>query len=324
MKRLTFFSLFSGCGGSSTGYKLAGFKPLLAVDWSKKAPKFALDTYRLNHKKTELIDDDITKVSADLCMELTGVKKRELDLLDGSPPYQGFSTCNTNNRAVDNEKNKLVNEMIRLTDELQPKVFVMENVEGFIKHPMQDNAKRVIRQFEACGYSIRVSTLNARNYGVAQSRPRLFIIGIRKDLGIIPTFPTRNKTLIPCGQLLRYDGKLLSDDRIDTMRKSSFFSGKFVDLSLPFPTIAKSYGQGGETPIIKIGREFYLLSVEEAKLISSFPKNYEFVGNWYQSIQQIGNCVPPLLTYAVAKNIRKLVFHKAATDRGNPSIDKAA
>lgn len=309
MKETTVVSLFAGCGGSSTGYKAAGFTPLLAVDWSK-VTKNTMETYKKNHPKTKMEDINIRELTSERCMELAGIKKGELDLLDGSPPCKGFSSSNTNSRSIRNKQNKLVNHMIRLVKGMQPKVFIMENVGGLIKYPMQHNYLRIIKKFEHCGYLVKAKLLYAENYGVPQSRPRIFIIGIRNDLQIIPTFPEISQTPLACREFLSWDGRFLSNAEKERVQKSSFFRRRFVDLNEPFPTITSMYSIGAESPWIKVGDEFYVLSVNEAKRICSFPEDYEFVGTWKECITQIGNCVPPVLTKAVATHIRKLVFDK--------------
>jgi len=308
MRKINYFTLFAGCGGSSTGYEAAGFTPLLAVDWSK-VTKNAMETYKLNHPKTKVEDTNIRELTSERCMKLAGIKKGELDLLDGSPPCKGFSLSNTRNRSIENEQNELVNDMIRLVREIQPKVFIMENVAGLIKYPMQLKAIQIIEEFENCGYSVKAKILNARNYGVPQSRPRIFIIGIRNDLGITPTFPTEHQPLIPFGKLLRWDGRLLTEKEKARIQKSRFFKGRFADLNAPCPTLTAMYGIGAESPWIKFGNEIYELSVEELKILCSFPAEYQFVGTRKERITQIGNCVPPLLVKAVAEHILKLVFH---------------
>jgi len=323
MKRYSVISLFSGCGGSTTGYKLAGYKPLLAVD-SSEFMKNSLATYRMNHRKTKLVDINIRELSAEKCMELAGIQKGELDLLDGSPPCQGFSTANTNGRSIQNEKNTLPFHMVRLVRGMQPKVFIMENVEGLIKFPMHIMMLRILRKFRNCGYDVKAKKLNARNYGVPQSRPRIFIVGIRNDLRITPTFPTEYQPLVPIRNILNFDGACIPKERREYFQtKNKFFKGKFVDLNKPIPTVTKMYGTGGESPWIKLADEFYLLSIDEAKKACSFPKNYKFSGkNWKACIEQIGNCVPPMLTKAVATHIRKLVFDVPPSEE--EAVDDAA
>src|SRR3990167_6277348 len=97
----TVISTFAGCGGSSLGYKLAGFKELLAIDFDKNA----VETFKLNFPDVPVWQEDITKVASFDMLSFTGLKKGELDVLDGSPPCQGFSMAGK--RKVSDPRNKL-------------------------------------------------------------------------------------------------------------------------------------------------------------------------------------------------------------------------
>ena len=123
----TVISTFAGCGGSSLGYQMAGFKELLAVEWDNNA----VETFKLNFPDVPIYHGDIARLTADECMELSGIGKYELDVFDGSPPCQGFSTAGK--RKFDDPRNSLFIEYARLLNDLQPKVFVMENVTGMVK-----------------------------------------------------------------------------------------------------------------------------------------------------------------------------------------------
>jgi len=115
----TVISTFAGCGGSSLGYSMAGFKELLAIEWDNNA----VETFKLNFQDVPVYYGDIAKISIDEILEMTGLKPGELDIFDGSPPCQGFSTAGK--RIIDDPRNSLFKEYIRLLRGLQPKVFVM-------------------------------------------------------------------------------------------------------------------------------------------------------------------------------------------------------
>ena len=122
MNAPTFISTFAGCGGSSLGYSMAGFRELLAVEWEQNA----VDTFKLNFPEVPIYHGDIATLSVDECLRLTGLKEGELDVFDGSPPCQGFSTAGKRN--MNDWRNQLFKEYVRLLRGLKPKVFVMENV----------------------------------------------------------------------------------------------------------------------------------------------------------------------------------------------------
>jgi site-specific DNA-cytosine methylase len=175
----TYISLFAGCGGSSLGYKWAGGHGLAAVEFNANAA----ETYRLNFPETLMIERDIATVTARELMELTDLRVGELDVLDGSPPCQGFSTAGK--RQLDDPRNTLFREYVRLVEGLQPKVFVMENVSGMVKGKMKLVFRTIMETLKATGYTVRCQLLNAMYYGVPQSRERLIWIGVRPDIGPI-------------------------------------------------------------------------------------------------------------------------------------------
>jgi DNA (cytosine-5)-methyltransferase 1 len=149
VKSPTVISTFAGCGGSSLGYKLAGFRELLAVEWDDNA----VETFRLNFPGVPVFHGDIAKLTGAECMRLAGIGPGELDVFDGSPPCQGFSTAGK--RRFDDPRNSLFREYARLLKELQPRVFVMENVTGMVKGCMKQAYLTIIAELRACGYRAR-------------------------------------------------------------------------------------------------------------------------------------------------------------------------
>ena len=128
----TVISTFAGCGGSSLGYSMAGYHELLAVEWDDNA----VETFKLNFPDVSVYHGDIHALSVDECIRLAGLSgSRELDVLDGSPPCQGFSTAGK--RQLDDDRNQLFREFIRLLRGLQPRAFIMENVSGLVKGKMK-------------------------------------------------------------------------------------------------------------------------------------------------------------------------------------------
>ena len=124
-------STFAGCGGSSLGYKRAGCQVVAAVEWDAHAAT----CYRLNHPGTLVMQRDIKTVTGVEIMEATGLAVGELDILDGSPPCQGFST--SGKRVLDDPRNTLFREHLRLVDELRPRAVVIENVAGMARGKMR-------------------------------------------------------------------------------------------------------------------------------------------------------------------------------------------
>jgi len=175
--------LFAGCGGFSLGLKKAGFQVIAAVE----IDKWAAETYRHNHKDTIVLEEDIRQVTARHLLKIARIKKGELDLLVGGPPCQGFSIMNVN-RSLNNPRSKLMYEFIRMAKGILPKIFEIENVPGMFSY--NDFFILLMKTLERYGYVVRCLMMDAVSYGLPQYRKRIFIQGTRKDLNIIPTFPT--------------------------------------------------------------------------------------------------------------------------------------
>lgn len=169
----TIIDLFAGCGGMSLGFELAGFKTLLAIekdDW-------ASETYKFNHNEVNLLTIDITKIE-----NPKETLNSEVDGIIGGPPCQGFSL--SGGRDPKDPRNSLFMDYMRYVKAFMPKFFVMENVLGILsaKTKKKEYVKDLITGVaNDIGYNVATMTLNAADYGVPQSRIRVFFIGIRSD-----------------------------------------------------------------------------------------------------------------------------------------------
>lgn len=191
-------STFSGAGGSSLGYKMAGFHVL----WANEFIPAAQDTYRANHPATILDTRDIRTVQPADILEAIGMQVGELDLLDGSPPCASFSTAGKREagwgkvKAYSDTKQRtddLFFEYTRLLQGLQPKTFVAENVSGLIKGTAKGYFLEILAALKDCGYNVKAKLLDAQWLGVPQMRQRVIFIGVRNDLvakyGVKPAHP---------------------------------------------------------------------------------------------------------------------------------------
>lgn len=166
-------SLFSGCGGSDAGVVSAGFDVLMAND----ILPYARDVYVANHPATDYVLGNISKVEHFPAAQL----------LVGCYPCQGFSQGGVRN--PDARINQLYLEFARALGKIRPKAFIVENVSGMVRRNFSHLLQDQIKVFTEAGYRVKAQVLNAVNYGVAQERKRIFIVGIRSDFDMEYQFP---------------------------------------------------------------------------------------------------------------------------------------
>ena len=311
----TVISTFAGAGGSSLGYSMAGYRELLAVEWDDNA----VETFKLNFPGVPVYHGDISELSVDECLSMAGIQPGELDILDGSPPCQGFSTAGK--RIIDDPRNQLFREYVRLLRGLRPKVFVMENVSGMVKGKMKLVFVDILKELKASGYRVSARLLNAMYFHVPQSRERMIFIGVRDDLGIEPTHPRAEGRPVTV-----YDGldgliqskqdiqpALLKDTwqmyRVLTRQESKKHFGLVrIKPDRPSNTIVKD--AGNTTTGMIHPSENRKLTIPEIKRIASFSDCYRLTGQYKQQWQRIGNSVPPLFMEAIARHVRRAILER--------------
>lgn len=321
----TVISTFAGGGGSSLGYSMAGYRELLAVEWDNNA----VETFRLNFPDVPVYHGDIAKLSVEECLKLAGIQPGELDVLDGSPPCQGFSTAGK--RVMDDPRNQLFREYIRLLRGLKPKVFVMENVSGMVKGKMKLIFAEIMRELKASGYKVSARLMNAMYFNVPQSRERMIFIGVREDLGIEPGHPRAEGRPIASrvieganndglnGKYLLLNGKtsklikiLRPGQRLEQLYeqingkgKKAYFAFSRLHPDRPSRTIAK------DSAGLFHYSENRTLSIGEYKMIASYPDEFQFIGVFTTALERIGNSVPPLFMRSIANHIKAEILNKS-------------
>jgi DNA (cytosine-5)-methyltransferase 1 len=325
------FSCFACGGGSTMGYKLAGFDVIGHNDIDKKM----IEVYKENHNPEFSFLESITTFAKrkDLPKELYN-----LDILDGSPPCSSFSMAG--NREKDWGKKKVFREgqaeqildtlffdFIDLAKELQPKVVVTENVKGLLMGEAKAYVRKIYEEFDKAGYYCQHFLLDASKMGVPQRRERVFFICLRKDLAkpflhfadmfteipkIEMVFKDRlilfgeifekngkGEQSIPPSYSKYYDLRLIKEYCMSqtTMRienKEKFFSVKYISKYKVLNTIT-----GGEKNMLH--DEKRTLSKSEIIKGGSFPKDYNFLNN--KPGYLIGMSVPPIMTAQIASKI---------------------
>ena len=308
-------STFAGTGGSSLGYQQAGGKVLLAVEYDNHAAQM----YRANFPSTKLYHGDMAQLSGEEACQLAGVQPGELDILDGSPPCQGFSTAGK--RIFHDTRNQLFKEYVRLLGHLQPKTFVMENVKGLISGKMKLIFAECLKELKNCGYRVRARLFNTSSFGVPQNRQRLIFIGIRNDLNIEPSFPKPHGPIVSIMEAIKGADTsgvpTLSPQYADIYHQIPFGGNAsdvwktkthFSDCIKPHPnkpccTLPKMQtGKGFATIVHPF--EPRALSIGEAKRIQTFPDDFVLTGSYSDQWARIGNSVPPLFMKQIAGHIR--------------------
>lgn len=330
---LTAIDLFSGCGGLTEGMHQAGFSTKVAIELSADA----VSAYKLNHGNTNIIEQDIRLVTGSEIKKKLGNKP--LHLLAGCPPCQGFSSIRRLNRKknIRDDRNALVLEYLRLVKELKPLTIMMENVPGLKDYYL---FKNIVKELAKLGYDPKVEVVNVRNYGVAQNRKRLVLIGsllgkidiaqptnqkmtVRDVIGNMESvtdttdpmhkiFPSHSPEVMKKIKLTPKDGGSRKDlPEKYTLKCHQDKTVGFNDVygRLRWNDYSTTITGGCLNP--SKGRflhpeENRCISAREAALLQSFPKDYKFpIGISKTALALlIGNALPPQFSYHQSKNIR--------------------
>ena len=359
-KKFNVISTFAGGGGSSTGYRLAGGDILAINEFVEEAR----NTYRDNYPTTPIVPDDIKELTGQDFLDLTGLKKGELDILDGSPPCSAFSVAGklshssegkhsdgwgqtktySDGKVVENIED-LFFEFLRVANEIQPKVIIAENVKGLTVGEAKEYYNRILNEFENIGYEVVSEVMDARYYGVSQTRTRVIFIAVRNDvaeevglnfLTMSHLFPDPSREVIPLkdalinleydsdevkeltekfertaywkqtgSQMPTYPDKVLSG--MDYHPKGHHFNLKRVSLEVPAPTLT-AMGNGNTTAGAFHWAEPRKLTLGELKRIMSLPDDFKLTGKWNQKAERIGRMVPPLMMKSVAESVYENVL----------------
>lgn len=304
-------SLFSGCGGMDLGFIRAGVQ----VVWANDLYDDATETYKRNIGD-HIFLGSIADVPSDNIPECDGVI--------GGFPCQGFSLANMG-RHVDDTRNFLYREFVRVIRDKSPKFFVAENVKGILSLGKGEVFKKILEDFGQCGYLVKYHLFNAADYGVPQKRERVIIFGVKRELAVrlecFPPKPTHARN--PEGGLKKWFsiGDALAGlpepgtedprelpNHTGTKYKitnNGYLGHRVVDPNQPAPTITARGDERGGVVIIHHPNNQRRLTVREAAIVQSFPKDFEFKGNNTSGYRQIGNAVPPMLSETVARSVLK-------------------
>jgi len=200
--------LFSGCGGISSGFELAGFNISGGIDIDPDSIK----TFQRNFPKSKAVCESLLEYSDDKILE--DFKDKDIDIIVGGPPCQGFSSANRWQKENEDPRNKLFFEYLRFVELLKPKAVVIENVRGILTRDKGFAKHRIESLLKNLGYSIDCKVLNASDYGVPQNRLRAFFVAIREDFE--ETFDFQKLNTKPKVTVIEAIGELYNLDKIPT------------------------------------------------------------------------------------------------------------
>ena len=314
------FGTFICGGGSTMGYKLAGFNHLGGVEID---PPIA-DIYKTNHNPKYLYLEDIRNFvkRSDIPQELYN-----LDLLDGSPPCSSFSMAG--NREKDWGKSKVFKEgqaqqvlddlffeYIELAKKLQPKIVLAENVKGLIQGNAKLYVKRIFKAFDEAGYNVQLFLLNAASMGVPQKRERVFFICQRKDLNLPKLKLEFNESAISFQHFdegekgirniitSNYAFKKLeniTDTGVLQVNKKSI-GGKLGAVGFGYCVLESQVPLTVTSHVIYYHSKKHEISKNELSIIGTYPLDYNFKN--IEPNYLIGMSVPPVMTAQIANQIK--------------------
>jgi DNA (cytosine-5)-methyltransferase 1 len=330
-KSFKFIEFCSGAGGLSSGFINKGFVPLLLNDFDKNCCK----TLEINH--SEFKDTIIHKSMSELDFDDIS-KFKNVDVMMGGVPCQSFSQAGKR-KGLEDIRGNLFLEFIEKINIVKPKIFLIENVKGLLSHNSGRTFKRIMELLNNIEYEIYFKVLNANDYGVAQKRERLIIIGVSDSINVEYKFPTQD-TYKPVlrdvlkdvpeskGQEYNYQKKkimrlippggcwinLPEDIQKKYMKKSYYSEGgkrgiaRRLSMEEPCLTLTTSPCQKQTERCHPI--ETRPLNIREYARIQSFPDDYEFFGTISQQYKQIGNAVPVKLSEKLADSIKAVLIQE--------------
>lgn len=298
-------SLFSGAGGLDLGLIQAGME----IVWANDIFADAASTYR--HNIGSHID------TRSIC-EIKSSEIPDCDVVVGGFPCQGFSVANWG-RTMDDPRNQLYRELVRVVRDKNPRYFIGENVKGLASIGKGEILRRIVEEFEGLGYRVNYQVVNAADYGVPQARMRVVIVGVRKDVPDTLSFPPTPTNAAPdMAKSLNLKpwltvGKALAhfpepEDGIDIpnhqcsrykLRFNGHLGHRYIEADRPSPTVTARGDEKGGVVVLHHPNNHRRMTARELAAVQSFPDDFVFSGTKTSAYRQIANAVPPLLGRAI-------------------------
>lgn len=322
---VTAIELFAGAGGLALGLEQAGIKTLEYVEFDKAC----CETLRTNRPEWNVVCDDIHNVDF---TEFRG----KVDIVTGGFPCQAFSFAGKK-LGFEDTRGTLFHEFARCVKEVNPKIFMAENVRGLASHDKGRTLTTIIEVLEALGYHTQQKILNAAYFGVGQKRERIVIIGIRNDVNITFSYPEEEKRMTTLREALKDCPKSVGVEYSEKKKKVLDLvppGGCWVDLpeDIAKEYMGKSYFSGGgrrgmarrigwDEPCLTLTcspsqkqterchpEETRPFTVRESARIQSFPDDWVFCGGIGDQYKQIGNAVPVEMARRIGVQLKKAIL----------------
>ena len=329
-------SLFSGCGGLDLGFERAGFNVPVANEFDPTI----FETFKANHPNTHLIEGDVRQVTKEDIAPFLG--NGEVDGIIGGPPCQSWSEAGSL-RGLEDARGQLFFDYIRILKEFKPKFFLAENVSGMLANRHSDAVKNIIKMFEEAGYDVSLTLVNAKDYGVAEERKRVFYIGFRNDLKVKFVFPEGStvddkkkltlrdviwdlqETAVPSADKNKHNPKavnsneyftgafspiFMSRNRVKSWDEQAFTvqaSGRQCQLHPQAPKMVKF--DKNDCRFVEGQEHLYRrMTIREVARVQGFPDDFQFIyTDTNNAYKMIGNAVPVNLAYEIATAIRTVL-----------------
>lgn len=328
---MNLISLFSGAGGLDLGFRIAGFRIMIANEIDAKI----CPTFRANFPDVHLIEGDIRKLSPSDFPD-------DIDGIIGGPPCQSWSEGGKQ-LGLDDERGKMFLTYIDFIQAKQPKFFVIENVKGILGDKHFQTFMKMLDQLKNAGYVVHYQLMNAMDYHVPQERYRVFVVGIRRDIDVNYQFPQPDNSCFialrqAIGDITEEPRKYTServDTRYDKWLNHDVYMGPFDERFMArnrvrgwnevsytmqakarncplHPQAPKMVYVSRDKQIFRPGYEhlYRRFSVRECARIQTFPDGFRFI---YHDVcdgyKMVGNAVPPRLGRAIALSVKVAFSH---------------
>lgn len=305
-ERLSLVSLFAGCGGSGLGYSMSGFRELAALEWWDKAADCIRENFGI-----PVIVKDIRETPSSEILSVSGLQEGGLYCLDMSPVCCGFS--HAGKKEAGDDRNFLFRESARILADIKPKTFVMENVENLLSDRFGHIFWEMAEAFHKAGYVIAYKVLSASDFGSATMRRRLFVVGIRSDIGKMFSFP--DPEFLPVSA---QDALSCWDDKESLRPLTPLYRGYWeaTAAGCSFPVRKTEKKINPLKPCYTIlANSFNLfhweeprrVSAKEAARLQGFPDGFRFPTKDRLKWKMVGNSVCPPVMKAISSALRDQV-----------------